>query len=109
MKRYLLVLSTSLILAACAVTELTAEQEQGIKSSTPKTRSNGMLADTLSILSSVQSDAEIMLINLYYKEGNIILALSKEDAIDLGIPEELYDKYSDEIRQVNESGNVVEE
>ncbi|MCM1176534.1 MAG: hypothetical protein NC115_06050 [Bacteroidales bacterium] len=103
MKLYYLL--PALLLSGCVVAEMTAEQEQPQqRRGLPQTRSAGAITDTAAVMSFLQSDTELMLISqIYYKDGVMIIALSKEDALDLGIPEDMYDKYCEEIRQVNEA------
>ncbi len=104
--KYYLVLSLSMLVASCAVTELTAETEQKNekqeRAGMLRTKSNGGTADSLSLLSKFQSDVELMLLNqIHYRNGQLVLALSREDAADIGISGELYDKYYNEIKKTN--------
>ena len=83
--KYYLVLSLSMLVASCAVTELTAETEQKNekqeRAGMLRTKSNGGTADSLSLLSKFQSDVELMLLNqIHYRNGQLVLALSREDA-----------------------------
>ena len=70
------------------------------------TRSSGVPSDSLAVLSNFQSDAELMLLNqIYYKEGVLVLALSREEALELGIAEHLYDKYDRDVKMANAGSN----
>lgn len=109
MRCYLLLLSLFL-LPSCAVAELTAERNDGQAASKSSgvliTRSSDVPSDSLAVLSNFQSDAELMLLNqIYYKEGVLVLALSREEALELGIAEHLYDKYDREIKMANAGSN----
>lgn len=109
MRCYLLLLSLFL-LPSCAVTELTAERNDGQAASKSSgvliTRSSGVPSDSLAVLSNFQSDAELMLLNqIYYKEGVLVLALSREEALELGIAEHLYDKYDRDVKMANAGSN----
>ncbi len=105
MRCYLLLLSLFL-LPSCAVAELTAERNDGQAASKSSgvliTRSSDVPSDSLAVLSNFQSDAELMLLNqIYYKEGVLVLALSREEALELGIAEHLYDKYDRDVKMAN--------
>lgn len=98
------------LLPSCAVTELTAERNDGQAASKSSgvliTRSSGVPSDSLAVLSNFQSDAELMLLNqIYYKEGVLVLALSREEALELGIAEHLYDKYDRDVKMANAGSN----
>ncbi len=108
--KHVLLLFVTFSLLSCAVAELTAEKNDEQTASKPSgmlmTRSSGVPADSLAVLSRFQSDAELMLLNqIYYKEGVLVLALSREEALELGIAEHLYDKYDREIKMANASPN----
>lgn len=109
MRCYLLLLSLFL-LPSCAVAELTAERNDGQAASKSSgvliTRSSGVPSDSLAVLSNFQSDAELMLLNqIYYNEGVLVLALSREEALELGIAEHLYDKYDRDVKMANAGSN----
>ena len=109
MRCYLLLLSLFL-LPSCAVAELTAERNDGQAASKSSgvliTRSSGVPSVSLAVLSNFQSDAELMLLNqIYYKEGVLVLALSREEALELGIAEHLYDKYDRDVKMANAGSN----
>lgn len=102
------VLLPVLLLSSCAVAELVAETgKEDVRQERPgmlRTRSSGATSDSLSVLSRLQSDVELMLLDQIYCDGGVlVLALSREDALDLGIPEELYDKYDREVKAGNDA------
>lgn len=103
------VLLSMLFLSSCAVAELTAEAgKDEVRQEKPgmlRTRSSGgVRADSLAVLSTLQSDTELMLLNqIWYKDGMLVLAICREDALDLGVPEDLYDRYAGEINRANET------
>mgnify|MGYP001036422124 FL=1 len=104
--RYYLLLLSLFLLPSCAVAELTAERNDGQAASKTSgvliTRSSGVPSDSLAVLSNFQSDAELMLLNqIYYKDGVLVLALSREEALELGIAEHLYDKYERDVKMAN--------
>ncbi len=96
--RYYLLLLSLFLLPSCAVAELTAERNDGQAAS----KTSGVPSDSLAVLSNFQSDAELMLLNqIYYKDGVLVLALSREEALELGIAEHLYDKYERDVKMAN--------
>lgn len=106
MKGYVLLFA--LFLSSCAVAELAAEDEResgrGERPGMLRTKSGGAGTDSLAVLSTLQSDTELMLLNqIYYKDGRLVLALCREEAVDLGVPEDLYDRYAAEINRANEA------
>lgn len=92
--------------ASCSLEELTPEQQRQIISNHLATKVKAVPIDSLEMVSRMQSDKEIMLINqVWYRDGKFILELSRADAESLGIPDELYDKYSKYVDKINKSLN----
>lgn len=59
--------------------------------------------DSLTIISKFQSDVDnLMMGRVIQQNGIFILALKKEDAIFLGISEDVYDHYLDYVERLNE-------
>ncbi len=95
-----------LLIASCSLEELTPEQQRQVINHHLTTKSVGTAIDSLEMVSRIQSDKEIILMNqLWFRDGKFILELSKEDAESLGIPNELYDKYSKYVEKINNSLN----
>lgn len=101
----LICLSTAFSIVSCTLTELTPEQIQNELKNPEKlrTRCPGVPADTLEMLSRIQSDKEMMLLNqIWFKDGSFVLGLSRNDAMDLGIPVEMYDRFLNYVNKANE-------
>lgn len=59
--------------------------------------------DSLAMKSARQSDINvIMLKQVKERDGHFFLAISKEDALSIGVPAELYDSYKEYAESLNE-------
>lgn len=63
--------------------------------------------DSLTIISKQQSDVDhLMMSRIIQKDGQYVLAIKKEDALFLGISEDVYDKY---VGVVNEYNTILQQ
>lgn len=59
--------------------------------------------DSLTIMSKLQSDVDnLMMGRVIKKDSLFVLAIKREDALFLGVSEDVYDKYLDYIDRLNE-------
>lgn len=107
MKHYLFVL-TLIVCCSCVENPIDSQQleEQNIprslrslmtkSSSTPQ-------EDSLTIMSKLQSDVDnLMMGRVIKKDSLFVLAIKKEDALFLGVSQDIYDKYLDYVDRLNE-------
>lgn len=68
-----------------------------------KTKSIGLNdLDSLKLKSRMQSDFDNLIMNrIVFRDSMYVLSLSKESASIIGIPESLYNRYVDYIRELN--------
>lgn len=60
--------------------------------------------DSLRIQNELQSDSELMILDrIIYKNSVYILDLSAEEAADLDIPNEIYEKYKGYVNALNDN------
>ena len=113
MKRILYLISALALFVACDENTVDSMQTSSDEKDEPKTlydymnrsRSNvsSALTDSLKILSIAQSDVNTMMMNqVCQKDGIFILAISRTDALSLGVSDELYDYYVDYVARLNE-------
>lgn len=58
--------------------------------------------DSLMVLSKLQSDVDnLMMGRVIQKDGIFVLAIKKDDAMFLGVSEEVYDRYLDYVDRLN--------
>lgn len=91
---------------SCSLAELTPEQIQQElrKTGYVSTRSGDIQLDSLEMLSRLQSDEDLLLLNqIWFKDGRFVLSLTREDAVSLGISDELYEKYVDYVNIANDN------
>lgn len=80
------------------------EQEKtgGLRSLITKSPSTPQ-EDSLTIMSKLQSDVDnLMMGRVIKKDSLFVLAIKREDALFLGVSEDVYDKYLDYIDRLNE-------
>lgn len=59
--------------------------------------------DSLTMMSKLQSDVDnLMMGRVVMKDGAFVLALKREDALFLGVSEDVYDRYLDYVDRLNE-------
>lgn len=59
--------------------------------------------DSLTMMSKLQSDVDNLMMGRVIKKDSVfILAIKREDALFLGVSEDVYDKYLDYIDRLNE-------
>ena len=59
--------------------------------------------DSLTMISKLQSDVDNLMMGRVIKKDSVfILAIKREDALFLGVSEDVYDKYLDYIDRLNE-------
>lgn len=108
MKRYLYVLI--LLLLCCSCVENTIDSQHLEEHNQPRslrslmTKSSSVpQEDSLTIMSKLQSDVDNLMMGRVIKNDSLfVLALKKEDALFLGVSEEVYDKYLDYVDRLNE-------
>lgn len=108
MKRYLYVLILSLLCCSCVENTIDSQhleeqnQQRSLRSLMTKSSSVPQ-EDSLTIMSKLQSDVDnLMMGRVIQKDSLFVLAIKKEDAIFLGVSEEVYDKYLDYVDRLNE-------
>lgn len=66
------------------------------------TRSNIEQPDSLTMLNIMQSDIDNLMINrVTFRDGAYVLTIKREDALFLGVSEEVYDNYVDYVDKLN--------
>lgn len=105
MKEKISILVTcALFLLSCSVAELTPVQQREVVGRYSQTRSLNAVVDSVEMISRIQSDKEVLIMNqVLFRDGRFTLDLSKADAESLGIQDELYDKYSHYVEEINKS------
>lgn len=59
--------------------------------------------DSLKIMSKLQSDVDNLMMGRVFKKDSLyVLAIKKDDALSLGVSEDVYDKYLDYVDRLNE-------
>lgn len=112
MKQHLSVLILLLLCSSCI--ENTIDSQQINEQHSPKTlrsiltkTTDTNTEDSLTIMSRLQSDVDnLMMGRVILKDSIFILALKREDALFLGISEDVYDKYLDYVDRLNEQINI---
>lgn len=57
----------------------------------------------MKIMSKLQSDVDNLMMGRVFKKDSLyVLAIKKDDALSLGVSEDVYDKYLDYIDRLNE-------
>lgn len=108
MKRQLLTLIFLLLCCSCIENTVDsqhiAEQTGTITLRSLMTRSSVLpQEDSLTIMSRLQSDVDNLMMGRVVKKDSIfVLAIKKEDALFLGVSEEVYENYLDYINRLNE-------
>lgn len=108
MKRYLFVQFLMFLLCSCAENQIdsqsVADQDKPMTLRSLVTKSSMMPPeDSLAIISKLQSDMDnLMMGRVIRKDSIFVLAIKKEDALFLGVSEEIYDAYLDYIDRLNE-------
>ncbi len=70
------------------------------------TRSNIEQPDSLTMLNIMQSDVDNLMINrVTFRDGSYVLTIKREDALFLGVSEEVYDNYVDYVDKLNKGLN----
>ena len=66
------------------------------------TRSNIEQPDSLTMLNLMQSDIDNLMINrVTFRDGAYVLTIKREDALFLGVSEEVYDSYVEYVDKLN--------
>lgn len=108
MKRYFYV--TILLFLCCACVENTVDSQHVEEHDGPRTlrsllTKSSMMPqeDSLTIMSKLQSDVDnLMMGRVLQRDSVFVLAIKKEDALFLGISEDVYDRYLDYVDRLNE-------
>jgi hypothetical protein len=103
MKKYLFLLPFTFLLLA---TSCTNEREEALlKSSKNKCSSQPefiIAPDTLAVKKLLQTDAECVMLNhITFIDGECVLLLNEEEALEIGIPVEIYEKYDSYVKTTN--------
>lgn len=85
-------------------------QDKGEKARTLEdliTRSNGEQPDSLTMMNIIQADVDNLMINrVTFRDGEYILTIKREDALFLGVSEEVYDDYVEYVATLNANNNL---
>ncbi len=108
MKRLFFLFSMLSICWSCV--ENTVDSQHEAEQKKPRTlrslvtRSSGMMQeDSLTVKSRLQSDVDnLMMGRVIMKDSIFVLAIKREDAIFLGVSEEVYDSYLNYVDRLNE-------
>lgn len=108
MKRFIYVLV--LLFICCSCVENTIDSQHTEEQDRPRTlrslmtkSSSAPQEDSLTIMSKLQSDVDnLMMGRVIKKDSLFVLAIKREDALFLGVSEDVYDKYLDYIDRLNE-------
>ena len=109
MKKFIVFVSALLLFSSCVEEQVAPQQENNETKrhlrSLLKTKSSPLSpADSLKILSVIQSDLDnLMLGRVIMKNGKYILSVKKEDALFLGVSEVVYNKYIEYVDNLNAS------
>lgn len=106
-KKFSLAIIASFLLTSCAVEELELESQATVSGArSVRTKSAPVLLtrrDSLRLLYEYQTRGDIFVLNhLTGSKGNYSLVISRNDAVALGVPPEVYDFYSCFVEQLNE-------
>lgn len=108
MNRFSVCLIVSFLLASCVENTVESQLVEGADDSRALrsllTKSVGShQEDSLTMLSKLQSDVDyLMMGRVIQKDSLFVLAIKKEDALFLGVTEDVYDKYLDYVVRHNE-------
>ena len=106
-KHFLLIAMVAALASSCAVEELELESKEPVSGSRiVRTKSAPVVLtrrDSLRLLYEYQTRGDVFVLNhLTGSKGNFSLDLSRNDAVALGVPPEVYDFYSRFVEQLNE-------
>ncbi len=105
MTKFLFIIAIPFSIMSCSIQELTPGNSDINKtvniSYNSKTKSLSC-TDSLILKSAWQSDYRIMLYNhVIYKNGSYFITLTRKDAKEIGIPDEIYNSISSQINELN--------
>lgn len=68
---------------------------------------SGIQEDSLTMMSKIQKDLDhLMMSRIIFKDSTFILGIKRQDAIFLGIPEEMFNSYIEYVARLNEVGSI---
>lgn len=112
MKRHYFIVPAMLTLCiSCINNPLDSKQDEQLKNGSPlrsllSKSGSTIQEDSLTIMSNIQKDIDHLMMNrIVFKDSIYILAIKRQDAIFLGVPEAVYDRYIEYVAGLNQQEN----
>ena len=109
MKPHLRLLLMQFLCVSCINNPLDSKHEDHNKHDSPlrtlltKTSST-FQEDTLTMMSKTQKDVDYLMMNrVIFKDSIFVLSIKRQDAIFLGVPEDVYERYAEYVLKLNEN------
>ena len=96
---------------SCINNPLDSKQEDHMKKDSPlrallSKSIPAVQEDSLTMMSNLQKNKTHLMMNrIIFKDSVFVLAIKKQDALFLGIPEEMYERYVEYVANLNETGS----
>ena len=108
MKLLSAVLTMLFLFCACVSNPLDSKQEDQIKKSSPLRALTKSMPpsqeDSLTMMSKIQRDVDYLMMNrIVLRDSVYVLTIRRQDAIFLGVSEEIYDRYVEYVAGLNAS------